>query len=68
MLHTDTVYVQVEPSREHVLVRTVTSRRDYTGGRNMYIPLALLSRPAEFAVRLKVALDFDCILTQQGLE
>lgn len=56
MLHTDTLYVQVDPSREHVLVRTVTSRRDYTGGRNCYIQLALLSKPEEFAARLRATL------------
>lgn len=57
ILHTDRVYVQVEPSREHVLVRTVRGRGDYTGGRNCYIPLALLSKPEVFAAHLQSILE-----------
>jgi len=52
MLHTDKVYVQVEPSRDQVLVREVKGRTDYTGSHNRYIPLSLLSHPKEFAARV----------------
>ena len=49
-LHTDALYIQVDPSRDEVLVRTCQSRRDYTGGRNRYISRAqLINRPETFA-------------------
>ncbi len=49
-LHTDDLYIQADPSREEVLVRTCRGRADYTGGRNRYVSLAWLYKdPAEFA-------------------
>jgi hypothetical protein len=54
-LHTDTVYIQASKGHDMgVLVRTCKGRKDYTGGRNNYLPVALLlSNPEEFAQKIR---------------
>jgi len=57
-LHTNDLYIQADPSRDGVLVRTCKGRTDYTGGRNCYVSLAHLMRdPAEFAKLARAAVD-----------
>lgn len=53
-LHTDTVYIQASKGYDMgVLVRTCKGRKDYTGGRNNYLPTKLLlSNPEEFAKKV----------------
>ena len=56
-LHHDRVYVQVcQPATgadSGILIRTCEGRRDYTGGRNHFAPLALLDDIPALAVRVR---------------
>jgi hypothetical protein len=54
-LHTDTLYIQASKGCDMgVLVRTCNGRKDYCGGRNNYLPVALLlSNPEAFALKAK---------------
>lgn len=56
-LHTDAVYVQVcQPATGHdtgILIRTCRGRRDFTGGPNHFVPLALLDEVPALAARVR---------------
>ena len=55
-LHHDRVYLQVcQPATGHdsgILIRICQGRRDYTGGRNHFVPLALLDDIPALAARV----------------
>ena len=53
-LHTEHWYIQIQPHNDlGILVRTCTGRKDYTGGRNTWIPTgASPERIAEHAMAL----------------
>ena len=49
-LHTHTRYVQVSHGHDlGILARTCNGRQDYTGGRNHWLPLSLLTNPQALA-------------------
>lgn len=56
-LHADNLYIQVEQScfmrGSDILVRSCTSRKDYTGGANKFLSLASLVDPEYFVSRVK---------------
>ncbi|WP_454887925.1 hypothetical protein [Sphingomonas oryzagri] len=56
-LHTDELYVMIgidwPEEHRHVLFRSVTSRKDYTGGRNRWGSIRELLEPERFAARLR---------------
>ncbi len=61
-LHTDDIYIQADPSRDGVLVRSCKGRTDYTGGRNCYVSLAWLNRdPVEFARLARAAVGTNTV-------
>ena len=52
-LHTDTLYVQVSHGHDlGILARTCKGRKDYTGGTNHWLPMALINRPEQLAEAL----------------
>lgn len=59
-MHHDGVYVQVsQPSMGHdsgILIRRCAGRRDYTGGRNHFAPLALLDDIPALARRVRAVI------------
>ena len=59
-LHHDSIYVQVcQPATRAdtgILIRSCNGRRDYSGGRNHYAPLALLDDILALAVRVRAAM------------
>ena len=59
-LHHEDVYVQVcQPATRAdtgILIRTCNGRRDYSGGRNHYAPLALLDDTPALAVRVRAVM------------
>jgi hypothetical protein len=56
-LHHDRIHVQVcQPATgadSGILIRTCEGRRDYTGGRNHFVPLSLLDDIPALAVRVR---------------
>jgi hypothetical protein len=62
-MHHDRVYVQVsQPSMGHdsgILIRRCAGRRDYTGGRNHFAPLALLDDIPALAGRVRAVIAPD---------
>ena len=59
-LHHEDVYVQIyQPATRAdtgILIRTCDGRRDYSGGRNHYAPLALLDDIPVLAIRVHVVM------------
>lgn len=59
-LHHDAVYVQVSQSAlgggMGVLIRTCRGRRDYTGGPNNFVPLAMLDDMSALAARVRIVM------------
>ena len=59
-LHHEDVYVQVcQPATRAdtgILIRTCNGRRDYSGGRNHYAPLALLDDIPVLAIRVRAVM------------
>ncbi len=59
-LHHDAVYVQVSQSALEgamgVLIRTSQGRRDYTGGPNNFVPLAMLDDIPALARRVRMVM------------
>lgn len=59
-LHHDAVYIQVSQSAlgggMGILIRTCQSRRDYTGGPNNFVPLAMLDDIPALATRVRVVM------------
>lgn len=62
-LHHEMVYVQVsQPATRAdtgILIRSCAGRRDYTGGRNHFAPLALLDDIPTLAARVKSVMAAD---------
>ncbi|MCW5738167.1 MAG: hypothetical protein KIS73_28860 [Enhydrobacter sp.] len=62
-LHHEAVYVQVsQPATgadTGILIRSCAGRRDYTGGRNHFAPLALLDDIPALAARVKSVMAAD---------
>lgn len=59
-LHHDDVYIQVcQPATgadSGILIRTCQSRRDYTGGRNHFVPLRLLDDMPGLAAQVRAVM------------
>ncbi len=63
-LHHEAVYIQVSQSvlggGMGILIRTCRGRRDYTGGRNGWAPLALLDDVRALAARVRAVVPGLC--------
>lgn len=59
-LHNEAVYIQVSQSAlgggMGVLIRTCQNRRDYTGGPNNFVPLAMLDDIPALATRVRMVM------------
>ena len=59
-LHHEHVYIQVSQSsmgpESGVLIRTCEGRRDYTGGRNHFVPLRLLDDTKALAAQVRAVM------------
>jgi hypothetical protein len=69
-LHSDSLYIQVGCSLmgtgREVMYRTCRDRRDYTGGRNFFCDVALLTDPVRFKRQLERDLGITCAAARQG--
>lgn len=56
-LHSDQLYLQVSQTacggESTILYRRCEGRKDYHGGRNLFVPIKMLNNPAELAERIK---------------
>jgi hypothetical protein len=63
ILHSESVYIQIsQPATgvdSGVLIRSCSDRRDYEGGRNHFMPLALLDEPTALAGYVRAVMSGD---------
>ena len=69
-LHAENIYVQISQSclggGMGVLIRTCAGRRDYTGGRNHWLPLSSLNSVNVLAHYVRRVMESTCPVATQG--